>query len=89
MVFENRQHACCHLDIPKPELGCKWMPKRTCTDADVEDQSISFCEGPVCAGKRHREAGSEDDDEAGPSKRLRSGVSVSSFSKLLSDALQP
>ena len=42
---------------------------------------------PVCAGKRAREAGDEGDDEAGPSKQPRTGVSVCYFC-LLSHAPQ-
>ena len=34
---------------------------------------------PFCAGKRAREAGNEGDDEAGPSKQPRTGVSVCYF----------
>ena len=32
----------------------------------------------LCAGKRRHEAGSAEDDEAGPSKKPRTGVSVCS-----------
>ena len=39
---------------------------------------LSDWQGPICAGKRGREAGNESDDEAGASKRPRAGLPVPS-----------